>query len=79
MAALVASSSLMPSDWSVAAVSFLAFLFGALVAALSGLLDVFSCVCGKIQERSKGKSGIPCVNSGIYCGVMWVIEELSLE
>ena len=35
--------------------------------------------CGKIQERMKGKSGIPCVNSGIYCGVMWVIKELKLK
>jgi len=33
--------------------------------------------CGKEQIRKKGKSGIPCVNSGIYCGVMWVIKELN--
>lgn len=33
-------------------------------------------VCNKEQIRSKGKSGIPCVNQGNYCGVMWVIKEL---
>jgi len=32
--------------------------------------------CGKVQIRRKGNSGIPCVNSGIYCGVMHVIEWL---
>jgi hypothetical protein len=32
--------------------------------------------CGKVQTRFKGKSGIPCVNKGIYCGVMSVTKEL---
>tara|TARA_B100000683_G_scaffold266452_1_gene298723 strand:- start:921 stop:1085 length:165 start_codon:yes stop_codon:yes gene_type:complete len=32
--------------------------------------------CGKEQIRQKGKSGISCVNSGKYCGVMWVIKEV---
>tara|TARA_Y100001937_G_C6866666_1_gene218721 strand:+ start:334 stop:480 length:147 start_codon:yes stop_codon:yes gene_type:complete len=32
--------------------------------------------CGKQQIRKKGRGGIACVNSGIYCGVMWVIKEV---
>ena len=31
--------------------------------------------CGKREIRNKGKSGIPCFEGGIYCGVMWVVRD----
>jgi len=34
------------------------------------------CRCGFEKTCYKGKSGIPHVESGIYCGVMRVIEWL---
>jgi len=33
-------------------------------------------ICGKTQVRVKGHSGIPCVNGGVYCGVMHVVRYL---
>jgi len=43
---------------------------------MSKWVEARCSVCGKIQIRKKGASGIPCVNGGIYCGTMHVMKWL---